>query len=84
MLEACHVVNLAVYSKLLFANGSPQLAKSGPLTSCLALGQFQNTHIRDRSQTLVRGGPDAKNIYRKNFSGPPSDRKKISGPPFLP
>ena len=41
--------------------------------------------FRDRSQTLVRGGPDAKNIYCKNFSAPPSDRKKISGPPpFLP
>ena len=25
-----------------------------------------------------------KNIYRENFSGPPSDRKKIPGPLFLP
>ena len=41
--------------------------------------------VRHRSQTLVRGGgPDAKNIYRENFSGPPSDCNKISGPPFLP
>ena len=25
-----------------------------------------------------------KNIYRENFSGPPSDRKKFSGPTFWP
>ena len=30
-----------------------------------------------------KGGLDAENIYRENFSGPPSDRKKKSGPPFL-
>ena len=38
-------------------------------------GPFTNT---------CKGGPDAKNIYHEIFFGPPSDRKNISGPPFLP
>ena len=39
--------------------------------------------LRDRSQTLVRGRPDAKNCYRKHFSGlpPPFRSPKISGQP---
>ena len=40
--------------------------------------------LRDRSQTLVRGAWCKKINYRENFSGPPSDRKKIQAPPFLP
>ena len=41
--------------------------------------------LRDRSQTLVRGGQMQKIFIAKNFWGPPSDRKKKSGPPpFLP
>ena len=42
-------------------------------------GPFTNTY---------KGGPDAKNIYRKNFVGAPlqtaKKKKKKSGPPFLP
>ena len=37
-------------------------------------GQFTNT---------CKGGPDAKIFIAKLFRGPPSDRKKKSGPPFL-
>ena len=39
--------------------------------------------LRDRSQTLVRGGPDAKKFYRENFSGPPfQTSKNFRAPPF--
>ena len=38
-------------------------------------GPFTNT---------CKGGPDAKNIYRENFSGSPFRPQKISGPPIWP
>ena len=59
-------------------------AKSPKRVSKLSEKAYTNPGFGDCSQTLVRGGGDAKNIYRKNFSGPPSDCKKISGSPFLP
>ena len=41
------------------------------------------TDIRDRSQTLVRGGADATKISAKNFQGPPFGPQNFSGPPFF-
>ena len=40
--------------------------------------------IRDRSQTLVRGGGWCKKYLSRKFFGPPFRLQKISGPPFLP
>ena len=52
---------------------------------CLS-SQYVFREIRDRSQTLVRGEGDLmqKIFISKIFRGPPSDRQKKSGPPFLP
>ena len=43
-----------------------------------------NWHVRDRSQTLIRGAWCKEYLLQKFFGPPPSDRKKVSGPPFLP
>ena len=50
-------------------------------------GVFANVHggntIRDRSQTLVRGGLMPKKISSKNFQGPLLDRKFNQPPPLF-
>ena len=49
--------------------------KSYPTVCKRDNGPFTNT---------CKGGPDAKKYLSRKFFGAPSDRKKISGPPFLP
>ena len=64
------------FSKLFMINMT-LISPSQTLIKFLAFG--------DRSQTLVRGGLMQKIFIAKIFRPPPpSDRNKISGPPFLP
>ena len=44
------------------------------LTIAVAKGPFTNT---------CKGGPDAKNSYRKKIFGPPADHKNFRAPIFL-